>query len=123
MLKLFEALDLELFETSQLKLNKSLTENIQKLVKELMHKNVLIVMDNCQNIMASEEKESFKKVIEALMKNCIKVYFVFTHRTSIDKQIDYCSEKMYELNRLSESQSQSLFFQRVPRKISKQELD
>jgi hypothetical protein len=48
-------------------------------------------MDNCQNIMASEDKEIFKKMIESIMKNCDNVYFVFTNRTSLSRQIDYCS--------------------------------
>jgi NADPH-dependent 7-cyano-7-deazaguanine reductase QueF len=48
-------------------------------------------MDNCQNIMISEDREIFKKMIELIMKNCTNVYFVFTHRNSIGRQIDYCS--------------------------------
>jgi len=35
------------------------------------------------------------------MKNCDNVYFVFTHRNSLSRQIDYCSEKLYELNKLN----------------------
>lgn len=51
--KIYEVLDLELFEKPQLKLNKSPAENILRLVKELGDKNLLIIFDNCQNIMAS----------------------------------------------------------------------
>jgi len=58
-------------------------------------------MDNCQYIMASEDKENFKKMIELIMKNCDETYFVFTHRTSLSRQIDYCSEKIYELDKLN----------------------
>lgn len=57
------------------------------------------------------------------MKNCISVFFIFTNRVSITRQLDYCSEMLYELHKLSETQAQSLFFQRVPRKIEKEELD
>ena len=51
----------------------------------------------------------------------MEVYFVFTHRFSIQRQIDYCSEKLYELGRLNEKQSERLFFQRVPRNIDQKE--
>ena len=57
------------------------------------------------------------------MKNSKEVYFVFTHRHSIHRQIDYCAEKLYELGRLSEKQALRLFFQRVPRKIEARERD
>lgn len=29
------------------------------------------------------------------MKNCDNVYFVFTNRSSIGRQIDYCLERLY----------------------------
>jgi hypothetical protein len=74
-------------------------------------------MDNCQNIMLSEDKHEFKKLIEIIMKNCDNVYFVFTNRSSIGRQIDYCSEKLYELGRLTDLQAETLFFLRVPRPI------
>jgi hypothetical protein len=51
------------------------------------------------------------------MKNCDNVYFVFTNRSGIGRQIDYCSEKLYELGKLTEEQAETLFFLRVPRKI------
>ena len=91
--------------------------------KELANKNVLIVLDNCQSIISSNDREDFKNLIEMIMKSCIEVYFVFTHRYSIGRQIDYCSEKLYELGKLDQSQSERLFFQRVPRNIEKKELD
>lgn len=70
-------------------------ENVQRIVKELFEREVLIVLDNCQNIMLSEEKADFRKLLEAIMKNCDNVSFVFTHRSYIGRQIDYCSEKLY----------------------------
>ena len=66
---------------------------------------MLIVFDNCQNILSSDNKEEFKKLIECIMKNCINVYFVFTNRSSLGRQIDYCSEKVYELGKLTNSQA------------------
>ncbi len=68
--------------------------------------------------MASDDKESFKKMIESIMKNCDDTYFVFTHRSSISRQIDYCSEKLYELGKMNEKQSSSLFFQTIPRNVN-----
>ena len=56
------------------------------------------------------------------MKNCDDTYFLFTHRISISRQIDYCSEKIYELDKLNEKQSYNLFFQTIPRNVDKQEL-
>lgn len=53
------------------------------------------------------------------MKNCDNVYFVFTNRSGIGRQIDYCAEKLYELQKLNDSQAETLFFLRVPRKIEK----
>lgn len=76
-------------------------------------------MDNCQHIMNSDDKEPFKKMIESVMKNCDDTYFIFTHRTSLSRQIDYCSEKIYQLNKLNERQSYNLFFQAIPRTIDK----
>lgn len=55
--------------------------------------------------MLSEDKHEFKKLIEIIMKNCDNVYFVFTNRSSIGRQIDYCSEKLYELGRLTDEQA------------------
>lgn len=69
--------------------------------------------------MASDDKENFKKMIESMMKNCDDTYFLFTHRISISRQIDYCSEKIYELNKLNEKQSYKLFFQAIPRNVDK----
>jgi len=40
-------------------------------------------------------------MIESMMKNCDDTYFLFTHRISISRQIDYCYEKIYELNKLN----------------------
>jgi hypothetical protein len=65
--------------------------------------------------MASEDKESFKKLTEIIMKNCINVVFIFTNRYSISRQIDYCSEVLFELGKLTESQSKALFFKKIPR--------
>ena len=73
--------------------------------------------------MLSEEKKDFKKLIEGIMKNCDNVYFVFTHRSYIGRQIDYCSEKLYELGKLTDLQAETLFFQRAPRNIHKKELE
>jgi hypothetical protein len=67
--------------------------------------------------MLSDEKKEFKKLIEFIMKNCDNVHFVFTSRSGIQRQIDYCSEKLYELGKLSIQQAQSLFFLKAPRKI------
>lgn len=53
------------------------------------------------------------------MKNCVNVYFVFTNRSSLGRQIDYCSEKLYELGKLTNGQAETLFFQRAPRNIDK----
>jgi hypothetical protein len=55
-----------------------------------------------------------------LMKHCLNVVFIFTNRYSISKQIDYCSEVLYELGRLTEAQSRALFFKKVPREITRQ---
>jgi len=55
------------------------------------------------------------------MKNCTNVYFIFTNRFSIGRQMDYCSEVLYELGRLTDVQAQTLFFQKVAREINKQE--
>ena len=63
MLKIFEAISMELFEGSQVKFNKTLLENTQKIIKELYDRNVLIVFDNCQNILSSDNKDEFKKLI------------------------------------------------------------
>jgi succinate dehydrogenase/fumarate reductase flavoprotein subunit len=120
MSKIYEVLDLELFETSQLKLNKSPAENMLRLVKELSDKNLLVIFDNCQNIMASEDRESFKKLTENLMKTCKDLVFIFTNRHSIGRQIDYCSEVLYELGKLTIAQAKTLFFNRVSRSINKQ---
>jgi len=79
-----------------------------------------MVLDNCQAIMASEDKDQFKRLTEVLMKHCLNVVFIFTNRFSISKQIDYCSEVLYELRRLTEPQSRSLFFKKVPREITRQ---
>lgn len=93
---------MQLFESSPSKLNKTFGQNAQKIVKQIQEREVLIVMDNCQNIMLSEDKNQFKKLIEIIMKNCDNVYFVFTNRSTIVRQIDYCSEKLYELGRLTD---------------------
>lgn len=90
-LKIFETITMELFEGSQVKFSKTFQENAQKIIKELHQKNVLIVFDNCHNIISSESKDDFKKLIEYMMKNCDNVYFVFTNRNSLGRQIDYCS--------------------------------
>ena len=55
------------------------------------------------------------------MKNCKDTVFIFTNRHSIGRQIDYCSEKLYELGRLTYSQSKTLFYKKVPRNIKKKE--
>ena len=92
MAKVFEVLDLEFFETPQMKLNKTPGENTHRLAKELGDRRVLIVLDNCQAIMASEDRDNFKRLSEIIMKSCPNVHFVFTNRHSISRQIDYCSE-------------------------------
>lgn len=59
MRKIFEAFNLELFENSTcspVRLNKTFGENVQRIVKELFNREVLIVLDSCQNIMLSEDK-------------------------------------------------------------------
>lgn len=61
-------------------------------------------------------------MIESMMKSCDETYFLFTHRISIGRQIDYCYEKIYELNKLNEKQSYRLFFQAIPRNVDKNEL-
>jgi predicted ATPase len=63
MAKIYEVLDLELFETPQLRLNKTPGENANRLVKELGEQSVLLVLDNCHSIMGSEERESFKRLV------------------------------------------------------------
>lgn len=57
------------------------------------------------------------------MKNCINVTFIFTNRYSIGRQIDFCSEVLYELCKLTEAQSKALFFKKVPREINRKEYD
>ena len=61
--KIIDILDIQLFETNTLKHNRSLQENIQKIVKELNKRHILIVMDNCHHIMISDDKQNFKKMI------------------------------------------------------------
>jgi len=56
MLKIYELFVIELFDNVPGKLNKTPTENAQKIVKEIHQKEVLIMMDNCQSIMLSEDK-------------------------------------------------------------------
>ncbi len=82
----------------------------------------MIVLDNCQHIMSSEDKENFKRMVESMMKSCDDTYFLFTHRISIGRQIDYCYEKIYELHKLNEKQSHRLFFQAIPRTVDKNEM-
>lgn len=94
-----------------------------RLVKELSDKNLLVIFDNCQNIMASEDRESFKKLTEGLMKTCKDLVFIFTNRHSIGRQIDYCSEVLYELGKLSLVQAKRLFFNKISRNINQQEFD
>lgn len=57
------------------------------------------------------------------MKTCKDLVFVFTNRHSIGRQIDYCSEVLYELDKITHSQAKSLFFSKILRNINKQELD
>jgi hypothetical protein len=72
--------------------------------------------------MLSEDKKEFKRLIELIVKNCDNVQFVFTSRSGIQRQIDYCSEKLYELSKFTPEQAQELFFLRAPRKIEDLEL-
>lgn len=57
------------------------------------------------------------------MKHCLNAVFIFTNRYSIGKQIDYCSEALYELGRLTDTQSRALFFKKVPREITRKEYE
>jgi hypothetical protein len=61
-------------------------------------------------------------MVESMMKSCDDTYFLFTHRISVGRQIDYCYEKIYELNKLNEKQSYRLFFQSIPRTVDKNEM-
>ena len=73
--------------------------------------------------MASNDKDSFKKLTENLMKACKDVIFIFTNRHSIGRQIDFCSEVQYELGKLTISQAKTLFFSKISRNINKKEMD
>lgn len=119
MLKIYEVFVIQLFEGIAGRLNKTPYQNAQRIIKQIHQKQVLIMMDNCQNIMVSQDKNEFKKLIEIIMKNCDNVYFVFTNRYGIVRQIDYCSQKIYQLGKLTERQTETLFFLRAPRKIEK----
>lgn len=54
------------------------------------------------------------------MKTCKDLVFIFTNRHSIGRQIDYCSEVLYELGKLTIAQAKTLFFNRISRSINKQ---
>jgi hypothetical protein len=100
---------------------RTLGERAVRLARELGERQLLLVFDNCQAIMASEDREQFKRLTEVLMKHCLNAVFIFTNRYSIGKQIDYCSEALYELGRLTDKQSRALFFKKVPREITRPE--
>ncbi len=106
----------------------SFNDNLDNIVKALNTRHALLILDNCDSILSSNDKHRFKQTTESLLRKCHHVYFLFSNRMRVGDilhscELEYCTERVFNLDKLGLEDSKSLFLNKAPRNILPDELD
>lgn len=86
-------------------------QKVVKLINTLKDKRSLIILDNIEDPLHSDEY-LFKIILKKLLDNCPHVKILVTSKTKLDK-IGTTEEKIVYIPKLSEQNSVKLFFQKA----------
>ncbi|CAI2380040.1 unnamed protein product [Moneuplotes crassus] len=93
---------------------------IQFMINLLRNKEMLLVLDNCEDPLA-DDCVQFVSQIDNILSECPKMKMLLTSRKYINK-LEHNIEVPYHLNALSPQTSIKLLLEKVQRKISNQEI-
>jgi hypothetical protein len=85
------------------------------------------VIDNCDSLLASNDRMKFKHIIESLLRRCHHTHLLFSNRTRVGDslnscELEYCTERVFNLDKLNYEDAKNLFLSRAPRAILSDEL-
>lgn len=83
---------------------------------------MLLVIDNCDSLLGSNDRVRFKQIIESLLRRCHQVYLIFSNRTRVGDllhscELEYCTERVFHLDKLGPEDAENLFKSKAPRPI------
>lgn len=85
------------------------------------------MIDNCDSLLASNDRMKFKHIIESLLRRCHHTHLLFSNRTRVGDslnscELEYCTERVFNLDKLNYEDAKNLFLSRAPRAILSDEL-
>lgn len=83
---------------------------------------MLLVIDNCDSLLVSNDRTRFKQIIESLLRRCHQVHLLFANRTRVGDllhtcELEYCTERVFNLEKLGPEDAKTLFLTKAPRSI------
>jgi hypothetical protein len=91
---LFQSLSYEIFSgvgsTKAGSTKASFDDCLESIAAELNTKHVLVIIDNCDSLLASNDRIKFKQIIESLLRRCHHTHLLFSNRTRVGDSLHSC---------------------------------